>query len=71
MIKTKLFLFLLVSFLSNSLQAQTQNPDFARSIGKMYVVVAVILAIFIGIVVFLIYLDRKLTKLENQIKNNE
>jgi CcmD family protein len=36
--------------------------------GKMYVVLAVVLAIFFGIVAFLIYLDRKLTKLENQIK---
>ncbi len=42
-----------------------------RSLGKMYVVVAVIAAIFIGIVLFLIYLDRKLTKLENQIKDHD
>lgn len=54
-----------------NLQAQGDNPDFFRSIGKIYVVVAVIAAIFIGIVVFLIYLERKLTKLENQIKENE
>lgn len=53
------------------LHAQTDSPDFMRSIGKIYVVVAVILAIFIGIVIFLVYLDRKLTKLENQIKDNE
>lgn len=38
-----------------------------RSTGKIYVVVAVIAAIFVGIVLFLAYLDRKLTKLENQI----
>ena len=42
-----------------------------RSTGKIYVVVAVILAIFAGLVLFLIYLDRKLTKLENQIKDND
>ena len=42
-----------------------------RSMGKMYVVVAVIAAIFLGIVVYLIRLDRKLTKLEDQIKNHE
>jgi CcmD family protein len=69
MIKAKLFLLFLLPFLCTNLQAQAENQDFARSIGKIYVVVAVILAIFIGIVVFLIYLDRKLTKLENQIKN--
>jgi CcmD family protein len=53
------------------LLAQQEDTDFMRSMGKMYVVVAVIVAIFLGIVVYLIYLDRKLTKLENQIKNHE
>lgn len=62
------FFFLMLHAL---LHAQTDSPDFMRSIGKIYVVVAVILAIFIGIVIFLVYLDRKLTKLENQIKDNE
>ena len=42
-----------------------------RSIGKIYVVVAVIVVAFIGIVLFLIYLDRKVTKLENQINRND
>lgn len=42
-----------------------------RSSGKIYVVVAVIVAIFIGIVAFLLYLDRKLTKLEHQINNDD
>ena len=62
-------LFLLFS--SQLLLAQTSDTDFMRSIGKIYVVVAVILAIFIGIVLFLIYLDRKLAKLENQINDND
>ncbi len=48
-----------------------QSADFMRSIGKIYVVVAVIVAIFIGLIVFLIYLDRRLTKLENQIKDHD
>ena len=48
-----------------------QDTDFMRSMGKMYVVVAVIAAIFLGIVIYLIRLDRKLTKLEDQIKNHE
>ncbi len=42
-----------------------------RSMGKMYVVVAVIAAIFTGIVIFLIYLDRKIKKLEDQINHHE
>ncbi|MBI5916827.1 MAG: CcmD family protein [Bacteroidetes bacterium] len=48
-----------------------EDTDFLRSMGKMYVVVAVLAAIFIGIVIYLVYLDRKLTKLEDQIKNHE
>ncbi len=48
-----------------------QDMDFMRSMGKMYVVVAVIAVIFVGIVIFLVYLDRKLTKLEDQIKDHE
>lgn len=48
-----------------------QDTDFMRSMGKMHVVVAVILTLFLGIVIYLIRLDRKLTKLEDQIKNHE
>ncbi len=51
--------------------AQSADADFMRSIGKMYVVVAVLVAIFIGIIAFLLLLEKKLTKLENQINNNE
>lgn len=48
------------------------EADFMRSIGKIYVVVAVILVLFIGIFFFLINIDRKLSKLETQIfKDNE
>ena len=61
------FLFSLTPFL---LLAQ-DDADFMRSMGKMYVVVAVIAAIFIGIVIYLVLLDRKITKLENQIIEND
>ncbi len=59
--------FLLLS----SLPARAEDADFMRSTGKIYVVVAVILAIFIGLVLYLIRLDRKLTKLENQINEHD
>ena len=52
-------------------QAQGTSPDFLRSIGKIYVVVAVIVAVFLGIIFFLIYLDRRLTNIENQIDHHE
>lgn len=64
--KKHLSILLLLILPFTSLLAQT-DPDFMRSMGKMYVVVAVIVAIFIGIVIYLFSMDRKLTKLENQI----
>ena len=60
-----------ISFLPLSFLLAQENTDFMRSMGKMYVVVAVIVAIFIGIVIYLVSLDRKITKLENQIIDNE
>jgi CcmD family protein len=44
-----------------------EMADALRQNGKIYVVVAVILAIFLGIIIYLIRLDRKISKLE---KNN-
>ncbi len=49
-------------------QNESQNNDFMRSTGKINVVVAVIFATFVGIILFLVRIDKKLTKLENQIK---
>ena len=69
-VKKALITLSIFLFPFNFLVAQ-EDADFMRSMGKMYVVVAVIAAIFIGIVIFLVYLDRKLTKLENQINHHE
>jgi len=64
-----LLLFLMVT--SAWSQGSSDAPDFMRSQGKLFVVVAVIAAIFLGITAFLVYLDRRLTKLENQIKEED
>ncbi|MEI6412328.1 MAG: CcmD family protein [Bacteroidota bacterium] len=45
------------------------NRDFMRETGKIYVVVGVILLIFLGLVWFLVRIERKLTKLEHQLKD--
>ena len=67
----KFSLFFLLAFSSLLLSAQpgseVQMADVMRDNGKIYVVVAVILAIFAGIIIYLIRLDRKISKLE---KNN-
>lgn len=68
--KKALTTFAITLFPLSFLLAQ-DDMDFMRSMGKMYVVVAVIVAIFIGIVIYLVSLDRKITKLENQIIDNE
>ncbi len=47
------------------------NGDFMRETGKINVVVGVILLIFLGIVAYLVRLERKLTKLEHQLKDDK
>ena len=46
------------------------EPDFLRSIGKIYVVVAVIVVVFLGLAFYLWRLDRRLTEIENQIDDH-
>ena len=50
------------------LQAQ---PDFLRSTGKIYVVVAVIVLVLLGLFAFVWAVDRRLTKLEDQIERED
>ena len=69
--KTTLCFLALQFLMLPILNAQSVEPDFMRSIGKIYVVVAVIVAVFLGLVLFLIYLDKRLTKLENQINQHD
>ena len=45
---------------------QKEITDLMRSNGRIYVVIAVILVILIGIVLYLVRLDRKISKLEKQ-----
>ena len=48
-------------------QAPVTNPDsadFMRSNGKIYVVVAIVITILLGLFVFLISLDRKIRRME-------
>jgi O-antigen/teichoic acid export membrane protein len=69
--KKVLFTFLvLITFSGISVFAQQTDPvemaDTMRSNGKIYVVVAVIVTIFFGLIAYLIGLDRKITKLEQE-----
>lgn len=63
------FLFLL---LSNFLSAQQNNVEMAdamRSNGKIYVIVACILVIFLVFILYLIRIDKKITRLEKEINS--
>lgn len=67
MIKKTIFvLFFLFSFLVNFAQegGKVQMADAMHANGKIYVVVAVILTIFAGIIIYLVRLDRKISKIE-------
>lgn len=61
-------LFSLLILIFQSAGAANENQDFMRNIGKIYVVVAVIIATFIGLAIFLIYIDRKITRLEKELQ---
>lgn len=63
-------ILLLITVLNTSF-AQESGSDFFRNIGKIYVVVAVLLATFIGIIFFLIYLERKINKIEKEISSHK
>jgi CcmD family protein len=59
-------LALVLAFLSAALQAQpaVEMADQFRADGKIRVVVGVIVIIFVGLLVYMIRLDRKVKKME-------
>ena len=66
--KFSLLWFALLSFLFMNAQDNTvEMADTMRQNGKIYVVVAVVLTILVGLFLYLIRLDRKISNVE---KNN-
>ncbi len=65
---SSLFLFLLVMVAYAQDAPKVEMADALRSSGKIYVVVAVISVIFLGIATYLIYMDRRISKLEKEQK---
>jgi len=69
MIKKSLTLLLLLFITATNILAQSDAVEMAdtmRSNGKIFVVVGVIAIVFTGIVIYLISIDRKVTKLEKK-----
>ena len=60
--------FFLITFLYSVAQSnKVEMADTMRSNGKIYVVIAVILTIFAGIIIYLIRLDKNITSLEKDL----
>jgi len=68
-----LFTFLFVTFIPAMLSAQDQveMADAMRSNGKIYAVVAIILLIFFGLIIYLVMIDRKVSKIEKQVTGDQ
>ncbi len=45
-------------------RAETEMADLMRSNGKIYVVIAVMLTILLGLIFYLVRLDKKISRLE-------
>jgi hypothetical protein len=72
---SKLFLSVTAMLLSSLIVpaqpgGEIEMADPLRSSGKIYVVVAVLLIILIGLIIFLIRIDRKVSRLEKKNQGN-
>lgn len=61
--------FLLLLVIQSARAEGEQAPDFIRSIGKIYVVAGVCLIILITLFIYIIQLDRKISRIEKRQKN--
>lgn len=66
-VKNITFLLIFILFDKVDLFSQEAGTDFYTSMGKMYIVVGVIIIIFLGLVYFLVRMDRRIKKLEEEI----
>lgn len=60
------FLLLAVIVQAQDIKPKMPDADLMRSNGRIYVVVAVMLTILIGLVLYVVRLDKKISKLEKQ-----
>jgi CcmD family protein len=69
--KISLFLLSIVSFATSTSAQSAEMADTMRSEGKIYVVVAILVIIFAGLIAYLALLDRKVTRIEKKITEKE
>lgn len=68
----KIFLFFISLFFFQFLtfaQVENSTSDVMRSYGKIYVVMAVCLTILVGLIIYVIATDRKISKLEKELNS--
>ena len=56
------------------LTASAQEPEMAdamRSEGKIYVLLAIILVVLFGLITYLVFIDRKVTRIEKKLPGNK
>ena len=52
-------------------QPEVEMADTLRSEGKIYVLVAIMLVIFLGLIGYLVLMDRKVSRLEKKISQRD
>ncbi|MBK9984251.1 MAG: CcmD family protein [Saprospiraceae bacterium] len=63
------FIFMMILVVQVAQAQQVFSPDYMRSIGKIYVVAGVTLIILLTLLIYMITLDRKISKLEKRQKH--
>jgi hypothetical protein len=69
MIIKKITMLLVIMILSTTIFAQQDKVEMAdtmRDNGRIYVVVAVVLTILIGLILYILRLDKKMSRLEKE-----
>jgi len=61
-----MLLLLLITDVHSQVRDTVEMADGMRSSGKIYVVIAVILTILTGLILYLVRIDRRLTRLEKE-----
>lgn len=69
--KLWLIALLIATLPAMAADAADEGGNLFRESGKIYVVISVILIIFLGIIVYLVSLDRKVSKLEKDLRNKQ
>ncbi len=68
---TLFFLCINMLAIAQTPSSDVEMADIMRSNGKIYIVVAIVAVIFAGIIIYLISLDSKISKIEKRINSSK